>query len=142
VPQLLQIEHREIIIGGDLNCVHDPADTSAISILAGPSPRRYMGFILPIRGSKIRPDQPIPINTDASRIDRIYVSRNIASRITGIDFLPATFTDHNAVVVRLALDEMGAMRRPPRLKLDPTTLRDDELLNELRQQWSRWQTHT
>jgi hypothetical protein len=80
-------------------------------------------------------------DTGASRIDRIYVSLNIASRITGTDFLPAAFTDHNGAVVRLALGEMGARRRPPRWKLDPTMLRDDELLNQLRQQWSRWQTH-
>jgi hypothetical protein len=79
-------------------------------------------------------------NTGASRIDRIYVSRNIESRITGIDFLPAAFTDHNAVVVHLALGEMGARRRPLRWKLDPTMLHDDELLNQLRPQWSRRQT--
>ena len=42
-------------------------------------------------------------NTGVSRVDRIYVSRNIASRITGIDILSAAFTYHNAVVLRLAL---------------------------------------
>jgi len=58
-------------------------------------------------------------NTGASRIDRIYVSRNIASRITGIVILPAAFTDHNAVVLRLALGEMGARRRTPRWNWTP-----------------------
>jgi len=55
----------------------------AISILVGPSPRLYVGFILSLRGSKIRPDQHTHYcNTGANRIDKIYVFRNIASRIT------------------------------------------------------------
>ena len=36
---------------------------------------------------------------------------------------------------------MGARWRSPRWKLVPNILRDDELLNQLRQQWSIWQTH-
>jgi exonuclease III len=39
VPQLLQPGHAEIIIGGDFNCVLDPADTSGFSTLVGPTPR-------------------------------------------------------------------------------------------------------
>jgi hypothetical protein len=79
-------------------------------------------------------------NTGGSRIDRIYVSSEITDRITGTDFLQAAITDHNAFVVHLALGDMGMRKRMPRWKLDPALLRDNELQNQIRHQWSRWQT--
>jgi len=52
VPQLLQTRPRELIIGATsivslIRLTHPPT-----SILAGPSPRRYVGSILPMRGRK------------------------------------------------------------------------------------------
>jgi hypothetical protein len=142
VPQLLQNGHAEIITG-DFNFVLDPADTFGNFHTSRALTEMIRGLHL-TNMWKQHPNRPAYrhfSNTRASRIDRIYVSRDIASRITGIYFLPGSFTDRNAVVVRLALDEMGARRRPPWWKLDTTMLRDDELLNQLRQQWSRWQRH-
>jgi len=81
VPELLQSGLGEIIIGGDLNCVLDSADTSG----------------------------------------NFHTSRALTEMIRGL--------------------HLGATKRPPRLKIDPSMLCDDELLNQLRQQWSRWQTH-
>ena len=143
VPQLLQIRHGEIIIGSDFNCVLVPADTSGNFHTSRALTVMIRGFHLTDTWKKDpnRPAYTHYSNTVASRIYRTCVSRNIASRVTGIVFLPAAFTDHNAVVARLALGEMGARRRSPRWKLDPTMLRDHELLNQLRQQWSKCQTH-
>jgi hypothetical protein len=56
-------------------------------------------------------------------------------RKTGIEILPAAFTDHNAVVLRLALGEIRARRGRARWKLNPTMLKDADLLTKLRQQW-------
>jgi len=138
VPQLLQTGHGKIIIWGDFNCVLDPADTSDNFHTSRALTEMIRGLHLTDTWKQYptRPSYTHYSNTGVSRIDRIYVSRNIASRITGINFLPSAFTDHNSVVVRLALGEMDARRRPPRWKLDPTMFRDDELLNQLRQQWS------
>ena len=142
VPQLLQTGHGEIIIGSDFNCVLDPADTSGHfhTSRALTEMIREPHLTDTWKQDQTRSTYTHYSNTGASRIVRIYIYRNIESRITGIDFLPAAFTDHNAVAVHLALGEMGARRRPPRWELDPTMLRDDILLNQLRQQWSRWQT--
>ena len=141
VPQLLQTGHGEIIIGGDFNCVLDPADTTGhfYTSRALTEMVRELHLKDTWKQDQNRPAYTHYSNTGASRIDRIYVSSDIATKITGIDFLPAAFTDHNAVVVHLALGEMGMRRRTPRWKLDPTMLRDDKLKNQLRQQWSRWQ---
>jgi len=74
--------------------------------------------------------------TGASRIDRIYVTRNITSQITGTDILPAAFTDHNVVVLRIAEGEKGVRRCHLRWRLDPTMLREENLISNLRQEWS------
>jgi exonuclease III len=127
VPQLLQTGHGEIIIRGDFNCVLDPADSSGHF-------HTSMALTEITRGLQLKDtwkqDQNRPVythycNTGASRIDRMYVSRDIAPGITGTDFLPAAFTDHDAVVVHLALGDMGMRKRLPRWKLDPTFLRDE-----------------
>jgi exonuclease III len=122
VPQLLQTGQGEIIIGGDFNCVLDPADTSGHlhSSRALAETIRELHLTDTWKQDQTRPAYTHYSNTGASRIDRKYVSRNRESRITGIDFLRAAFTDHNAVVVHLALGEMGARRRPSRWKLDST----------------------
>jgi len=89
------------------------------------------------------PNRPVYTHyftTGASRIDRIYVARNLTSTITGIDILPAAFTDHNAVMLRLLLGERRVRRCHMRWKLDPTMLRDEDLVGHLRQQWSGWKT--
>ena len=142
LPHLLQTGHGDIIIGSDFNCVLDPADASGHFHTSRALTEMIRGLQLNYtwKQDQNRPADTHYSNTGASRIDRIYVSRDIASRITGTDFLSAAFTDHNAVVVHLVLGEMGMRRRPPRWKLDPTMLRDEELRNQLRQKWSRWQT--
>jgi hypothetical protein len=54
VPQLLQTGHGEIIIGLTSTVYLTQLTHPAISILVGPSPRRYVSFILAIHGR--RPD--------------------------------------------------------------------------------------
>jgi exonuclease III len=142
VPQLLQTGHGEIIIGGNFNCVLDPADTSGHFHTSRALTEMTRGLQLK---DTWKQDQNRPVythysNTGASHIDRIYISRNIVARVTGTDFIPAAFTDHSAVVVHLVIGDMGMRKRPQKWKLDPNLLRDEELRNQLRQQWSRWQT--
>ena len=139
VPQLLQTGHGELIKGGDFICVTDPADTSGNFHTRRALTEMICGLHLADASTQ-----------DPTRLDythysttgaRIYITRNITSRMTGIDILPASFTDHNAVVLRVALGEMGARRSHPRWKLDPTMLRDADFLTQLRQQWSKWKMH-
>jgi len=140
VPQLIQTGHGDLIIGGDFNCVTNPANTSGHFYTSRALTEMLRGLHLACvwKQDPTRPAYTHYFTTRASRIHRIYVPRNITSQITGIDILPAAFTDHNAVVLRLALGEIGARRCQPRWKLDPTMLRDADLLSHLRQQWSGW----
>jgi len=88
VPQLLQAGHGEIIIVGDFKCVLDPVDTSdhfhtsrALTEMI-----RELHLTDTWKQGQTRPAHTRYSNTGASRIQRIYVSRNTESRITGIDF--------------------------------------------------------
>ena len=40
----------------------------------------------------------------ASRLDRIYVTRNLSDKKKGTETVVAAFTDHLAVILRMALD--------------------------------------
>jgi len=40
----------------------------------------------------------------ATRIDRLYVSQELMGKNLGIEMLPAGFTDHHAVILRLAVE--------------------------------------
>jgi endonuclease/exonuclease/phosphatase family metal-dependent hydrolase len=42
--------------------------------------------------------------TGESRIDRIYTTKALMSRETSIETLAVAFTDHNAVILRIAID--------------------------------------
>jgi len=46
----------------------------------------------------------------ASRLDRIYVTKHLRTRKTSVETIATTFTDHFAVVLRLAIDEPLPMR--------------------------------
>ena len=59
MPQLLQVGHGDLILGGDFNCVTDPADTTGTFQTVGPSRRWFVGYLSPTRGNKIRPDPPL-----------------------------------------------------------------------------------
>jgi endonuclease/exonuclease/phosphatase family metal-dependent hydrolase len=46
----------------------------------------------------------------ASRIDRIYATRNIMSKKLGVEMVAAAFTDHHAVILHIAISAPLTMR--------------------------------
>jgi hypothetical protein len=60
---------------------------------------------------------------------------------TGIEIVPAAFTDHNAVVLRLVLGKSVAKRGRVRWKLDPNLIQDASLKTQIQQQWDMWKLH-
>ena len=131
LPQLQQTGHGEFIIGGDINFVTTPADTSGNFHTSRTLKEILGGLHLTDtwRQAPTRPAYTHYSTTGDSRIHRIYITSNIASRITGFDLLSAGFTDQNTVVFYSAMGKMGARRRHPRWKFDHAVLQDAELLN-------------
>ena len=70
----------------------------------------------------------------ASRLDRIYVTKHLRTLKTGVETIATAFTDHFAVVLRLAIDAPLAPRGRGCWKMNISLLQDET-------QWTRWQQH-
>ena len=74
----------------------------------------------------------------ASRIDRIYAYRNPSDQKRGVETRITAFTDHLAVVLRMALDIAPMRRGHNYWKMNTTLLRDKSFQGQLRQYWADW----
>jgi exonuclease III len=141
LPQLLQDRHGDLIVGGDFNCVRTPADTTGNYNTSRSLAEMIRGVRLTDTWAQ-NPNRPTHTHfspAGASRIDRIYVASEVMDRKTGIEILPAAFTAHNALVLRLALGDRRLRIGRARWKINPLLLKDDELITQLRNQWHTWQ---
>jgi len=63
----------------------------------------------------VRPAYTHHFNNGATRLDRIYTTRELLAKKIGIEILAAAFTDHHAVMLRIAVDtpilRMGTGRK-------------------------------
>lgn len=140
LPQLLHAGSGDLVIGGDFNCVTDPIDTTCHYHTSRALSEMIRRLHLTDTWSQHqnRPTHTRYHTAGASRIERIYISIGMMHRKTSIEILPAAFANRNAVVLRLVLGEMRARRGRARWKLNPTMLRDADLLTPIRQQWKKW----
>jgi exonuclease III len=128
------------ILAGDFNCVLNPADnTGALQ----PSRAlleivRNLSLVDTWNQDPLRPNFTHHSPTGATRIDRIYVSSELAKRKSGVEIIPAAFTDHHALVLRLAIEDKVVRRRLRRWKMDPTLMHDDAIKRKIRDTWIQW----
>lgn len=76
----------------------------------------------------------------ASRIDRIYATKEIMERKTGIQTTAAAFTDHNAVIMRITIDTPPTRGRGY-WRLNTALMREKSHIDTLQEQWEKWRTH-
>jgi exonuclease III len=115
------------IIGGDFNCVLNPADTTGtfhtskalVDIVT------RLKFIDTWTQDPSRPTYTHHQSTGATRIDRLYVSQDLSQRKSGIEIIPSAFPDHHAVVLRITTQVPMIRERPRMWKMDPTMLQDE-----------------
>ena len=69
----------------------------------------------------------------ASRLDRIYTTRNLRDNKQGIKMRVAAFTDHLAVVLRIELEVTTAWRGRSYWKMNTTLLREENFQSHLRE---------
>ena len=72
----------------------------------------------------------------ASRIDRIYVSRNLSRHKRGAETRVAAFTDHLAVVIRIALEATTMLRGRSYWKINMALLSEERFQEQLQQCWT------
>jgi endonuclease/exonuclease/phosphatase family metal-dependent hydrolase len=106
LTHLLQDANKHILLAGDFNCVLHPNDTAgryhtsrALTEIVGGMALTYTWTQNPLR-----PSYTHYTSNCASRLDRFYVTGDILTQKLGIETLPAAFTDHLVVVLRISVD--------------------------------------
>ena len=104
LPYLLRASPSNMIVGGDFNCVFNHTDSTghfncskALNGLVRGFDLHEMWWVNPLR-TVFMHSSPM----GASRIDRIYTTRNMSNKKIGVETVAAAFTDHQAVVLRLS----------------------------------------
>ena len=95
-----------MILGGDFNCVLHPVDTTGPFLTIRALMEIVRGLALGDTWTQdpLRPNYTHYSPNGAIRIDRIYTSHTLLVRKTGTEIIPAAFTDHHAVVLRLRIN--------------------------------------
>jgi exonuclease III len=144
LPFLFRSDHHHILCGGNFNCVLQPIDvlghfsrSPALAELV----RRFH-----VRDTwtqdPARPTFTFYHASSASRLDRIYLTPDLSAHKSGIQILPAAFTDHCAVALRIRFPESGIIRSPRLWKIDPCLKRDPIFQHKLQADWATWRKNT
>jgi hypothetical protein len=137
---ILRAAPEEIVLGGDFNCILEKSDTTG-----HPHYRRARAHL--IQGLALRDAWEINpsshaythySSTSATRIDRIYLSHKLYPNKTSIVTIPAAFTDHLAVVLRMTVETPLFIRGRGIWKLNTAIAATAETKHKLHQQWNKW----
>jgi len=74
----------------------------------------------------------------SSRIDRIYVSKELENKVTSVKVLPVAFSDHCAVECYVKLNVEYVPCKPGTWKMNNYILKDKEFKNEFKKKWDEW----
>jgi len=76
-----------------------------------------------------------------SRLDRIYVTKYLRTRKTGVETIATAVTDHIVVVLPLAIATPLPLRGRGYWKMNVSLLQDAKFMSAIKTQWTRWQQH-
>jgi len=137
---ILRAAPEEIVLGGDFNCILEKSDTTG-----HPNYSRALAQL--IQGLALRDAWEINPSSHAythyssigaTRIDRIYLSHKLYPKKTSIVTIPAAFTDHLAVVLRMTVETPLFIRGRGIWKLKTAIAATAETKHKLHQQWNKW----
>jgi len=74
----------------------------------------------------------------ASRIDRIYTTKEQSDKKIGVETVAATFTDQQSVVMRLSVDVPNVRRGKGFWKMNTSMLSEEVFKERLRHKWAVW----
>jgi hypothetical protein len=129
-----------MIVGGDFNCVLAKTDVTGHFNYSLTVNELVQGFDLVDMWATI-PERGIYTYytwQGTSRLNRIYVSRNLSGRKCGTEAIMTAFPDHLAVVLRIVLNVTAVCRDRYYWKINAALLRETPFLETLRQRWAGW----
>jgi exonuclease III len=140
LPQILQAVHKDLLIGSYFNCVIHPADNTGYFQTSRAVTELVRGLTLHDAWNKnpSRPTYTYYSSNGASRLDHFYISPDLRSRKTGMAVIPAAFTDHYAVELRITINDIDLKRPRCRWKMDPMLITAEILTRKISCQWVRW----
>jgi hypothetical protein len=143
VPILLPSTPAEILLAGDFNCVLSHADSTGQRNYSKMIEKLVKGFSLydAYDTPTPRPNYTLFTPTGASRLDRIYITEHLRKKKHRVEMMPAAFTDHLAVIIRLSLDSQSTRHGPSYWKMNASLLHETDFLHRLRVEWELWKTH-
>jgi hypothetical protein len=140
LPYLLQATPNTVILGGDFNCVLAKADVTGHFNFS-----RSLNTL--VKGNNLvdmwttTPDRGVYTHyarRGAARLDRMYVTQNLSGRKCGTETTVTAFTDHLAVVLRIALNVTTVGRGRSYWKMNAALLREADVQETLLERWVGW----
>ena len=140
LPYLLRGVPQSILVGGDFNSVLTNLDATGRPNYSRALNEFIRGFDLVDMWemSQDRPTYTHYTSRGASRIDKIYASRNMSRQKRDAETRIEAFTDHLPVVIRIDLEATTMRRGRSYWKMNTAFLRDESLEEQLRQRWTEW----
>jgi hypothetical protein len=135
---ILPQTNADVILAGDFNCIIEKSETTGgtnystalnglitgLGLKDGWDPKTMKGGYTHMTAQS------------ASRIDRIYTTPQLTARKTGIETIPAAFSDHNAVIIRIATDKRSPTRGRGYWKMNTLFLQEKTVSEKLAEEWA------
>jgi len=144
VARLLMHLSDNIVLAGDFNCVLTPSDCTGSYNVSRALARLVSGLDLMDVWNMNQGRMLYTHYTAqrASRIDRIYLTRQLLKSKQGVESIAAAFTDHLAVILRIPLSAPCTTRGKVYWRMKPTYLDDQFFLRTFKQHWDSWKEST
>jgi hypothetical protein len=132
-----------MLVAGDFNCVLHPANCPGHTNYSRALVTLVRDFELHDvwDTSRSRTGYTHYAPRSASRLDRIYVTEHLLARKQGVETVALAFTDHLAVVLRLAVDMPLPVTGKSYWKMNTSYLNEAAFRDVIKEHWTRWQRH-
>ena len=140
LPILIPITPGEIVLAGDFNCIINPLDTTGTT----PYSRTLASFINTSRLQDVWDINIAPrgfthyTTHAASRLDRIYVTKQLLTHKQTVRKVFVTFTDHLAVILHLSTDSPPITWGRGYWKMNVAIMEDKYFVQSLKIKWNAW----
>jgi exonuclease III len=144
VARLLMHPSGNIVLAGGFNCVLTPSDCISSYNVSRALARLVSGLDL-VDVWNMNQGRMIYTHYTAqraSRIDKIYLTRQLLTSKHGVLSIAAAFTDHLAVILRVSLSAPSTTRGKGYWQMNPRYLDNQHFLRTFKQHWDMWKKTT
>jgi exonuclease III len=140
LPFILPVAPTALLIAGDFICLLDARDSTGNAPRSNALVRLKRGLCLHDVWdvTSHQPGYTHYALHSATRLDRIYVTEQLYQQKQGAETVFAAFTEHMAVVLRLATNELFQERGRGYWRMNVSLLQENDFKTELARKWMDW----